>query len=216
MTSQTLRVSETFFSLQGESTFVGLPTFFIRLTGCPLRCVYCDTEYAFHGGEQVPIAQLVEKVQESAARYVCVTGGEPLAQPECLNLLERLCDEGFVVSLETSGAMPVDGVDGRVVKIIDIKTPASGEVDKNCWANMALLQPLDQLKFVICNRQDYDWAKSKLLEWNLIEKVREVLFSPSAAELPPQQLAEWVLEDRLAVRFQLQLHKVIWGDRSGV
>ncbi len=211
-----LRITETFLSLQGESTTVGLPTFFIRLTGCPLRCGYCDTEYAFHGGESIAIDQLVEQAGASGAEYVCVTGGEPLAQPDCLLLLQVLCDAGFNVSLETSGAMDISAVDARVATIMDIKTPASGEAAKNRWENIASLKTTDQVKFVLCDRADYDWASSKLLEFDLPGKVAEVLYSPSAGELEPQQLAEWILKDQLPVRFQLQLHKLIWGDKPGV
>lgn len=220
MNSQTLRVNETFYSLQGESSLVGLPTFFIRLTGCPLRCVYCDTEYAFHGGEQLSVEQLLALAKESGANYVCVTGGEPLAQPTCLPLLAALCNAGFQVSLETSGAISLSGIDDRVVKIVDLKTPASGEVGKNDWSNIAQLKSSDQVKFVICDRADYDWAKSKLIEYSLGEKVQQLLFSPCVAEsgegLPPEQLAEWILQDKLVVRFQMQLHKVLWGGQSGV
>lgn len=211
-----LRISETFYSLQGESSLVGLPTFFIRLTGCPLRCGYCDTEYAFQGGELFSVDSLVAMAEKSDAVAVCVTGGEPLAQPECLILLEKLCDAGLRVSLETSGAMPIESVDKRVVKIVDIKTPGSGEKDKNRWQNIVALQQTDQIKFVICDRQDYDWAKSKIIELDLATKVNELLFSPSAGELGPRELAAWLLKDKLPVRFQLQMHKILWSDRRGV
>ena len=216
MSSPTLRITETFYSLQGESNLVGLPTLFIRLTGCPLRCQYCDTEYAFYGGEQIAIAALVEQAQQQQAQNICVTGGEPLAQPECLTLLTTLCDAGFNVSLETSGAMSLAAVDSRVIKVMDLKTPGSAEVEKNDWSNLQNLQTTDQIKFVICSREDYDWAKSKLIEFDLTTKVAEILFSPSAQQLPAKQLAQWILEDNLPVRFQLQVHRIIWGDTPGV
>jgi len=211
-----LRITETFFSLQGESSLVGLPTFFIRLTGCPLRCSYCDTAYAFQGGTLISIESLVAQALASGTRRVCVTGGEPLAQPECLSLLSALCDSGLTVSLETSGALPVRAVDQRVIKILDIKTPDSGEEDKNHWDNLADLTPQDQIKFVLGSRRDYEWAKQILQQRQLAGKVAELLFSPSAGLLDYAQLAQWILEDRLPVRFQLQLHKVIWGSRQGV
>ena len=216
MAETTLRITETFYSLQGESTSSGLATFFIRLTGCPLRCVYCDTEYAFHGGESIAIPSLLDQAASYKPLYVCVTGGEPLAQPACLELLQALCDAGYRVSLETSGAMAVEAVDERVVVVLDIKTPDSGEVEKNLWDNMQRLRNKDQVKFVIASRIDYDWAKSKMLEFDLPARAGEILFSPVAGQLPPQQLADWILEDRLQVRYQLQLHKLVWGDRPGV
>ena len=211
-----IRITETFFSLQGESSLAGVPTFFIRLTGCPLRCTYCDTAYAFHGGRLISIEHLLDQAKASGARYVCVTGGEPLAQPECLPLLSALCDEGFTVSLETSGAMPVEPVDQRVIKIMDIKTPDSGEVDKNRWQNINSLSLQDQVKFVIGSRADYEWSKKILRDYVLPEKTGTVLFSPSAGCLQPADLAQWILDDQLPVRFQLQLHKIIWGNRRGV
>lgn len=212
---ETLRITEIFYSLQGEARTVGLPTVFVRLTGCPLRCLYCDTEYAFHGGEQMPLEQILQRVGEFRPAYVTVTGGEPLAQPNCLPLLTLLCDQGYEVSLETSGAMPVRSVDPRVVKVLDLKTPASGEVGRNDYSNIECLTPNDQLKFVICDRGDYEWARFKLDEYALPGRVSDVLFSPSHGQLPPRQLAEWILEDRLPVRLQLQLHKLLWDDAPG-
>jgi 7-carboxy-7-deazaguanine synthase len=214
--TSTLRVTETFYSLQGESSSVGLPTFFIRLTGCPLRCTYCDTAYAFHGGELIAVETLLNQVKASGARYVCVTGGEPLAQPECLILLTILSDAGFVVSLETSGALPIEQVDKRVIKVMDIKTPDSNEVEKNRWQNIDFLLPTDQVKFVIGSRHDYEWSKKVMQDNQLPTKVSEVLFSPSEGCLQAVELAQWILDDKLPVRFQLQLHKIIWGNKRGV
>lgn len=208
---QRLRITEIFLSLQGESRTVGLPTVFVRLTGCPLRCQYCDTAYAFHGGEYQSLAAVLERVAAFQTRYVCVTGGEPLAQKACLPLLTALCDAGHEVSLETSGALPVDEVDARVVKVVDIKTPASGEVAKNRFENLPLLTARDQIKFVICDRADYDWAKQCMSEYGLAARC-EVLFSPSHQQVPARELADWIVADRLPVRFQLQLHKYLWGD----
>jgi len=210
-----VRINEIFHSLQGETSLAGLPTVFVRLTGCPLRCVYCDTEYAFHQGQMLAVSDVVDQVAELGAPYVCVTGGEPLAQPTCVELLRELCDKGFKVSLETSGAMNIADVDPRVVIVMDLKTPASGECDRNRETNIALLKPTDQVKFVICDRRDYEWAKAKMMQYNLTDRVAEVLFSPSADQLESRHLAEWVLEDRLPVRMQLQLHKIIWGDVPG-
>lgn len=209
-----LRINEIFHSLQGEADCVGFPTVFVRLTGCPLRCQYCDTEYAFHAGEWFELDAILLKVRELQASYVCVTGGEPLAQPNCLKLLERLCDAGFSVSLETSGALDVAAVDPRVSRVIDVKTPASNEAARNRIENFVHLTPRDQLKFVICSRADYDWSKAFLLEHALTERCR-ILFSPSYEQLAPTLLADWILEDRLPVRFQMQLHKVLWGDVPG-
>ena len=209
-----LKVTETFYSLQGEADASGWPTFFIRLTGCPLRCRYCDTEYAFHGGEWRDVDALVHEARSSGARHVCVTGGEPLAQKNCLPLLRRLCDEGFDVSLETSGALDVGGVDSRVARVVDLKTPGSGEESRNRYENLALLASRDQVKFVICDRADYEWARQQVAERELVRRC-QVLFSPSAGELEPAVLAEWILADRLPVRFQLQLHKVLWGGVPG-
>lgn len=215
MTQASLKITEIFYSLQGESTTVGLPTVFVRLTGCPLRCGYCDSEYAFYGGERLSLDDILAKVASYNPRYICVTGGEPLAQRECLTLLRLLCDVGYQVSLETSGALAVDGVDPRVVKVMDLKTPGSGEVARNRWENIPVLTAQDQIKFVICSREDYEWARFKLDELKLAEKVSDVLFSPSFGQLQPLELAEWILADNLKVRFQLQLHKLLWNDVPG-
>jgi 7-carboxy-7-deazaguanine synthase len=209
-----LRINEIFHSLQGEADAVGFPTVFIRLTGCPLRCRYCDTEYAFHNGDWYDLEAVVQKVRGYAAAHVCVTGGEPLAQPNCIKLLERLCDEGFDVSLETSGALDISAVDGRVSRVVDVKTPGSREARRNRIENFGLLTMRDQLKFVICSREDYDWSKAFLEEHGLPQRCR-LLFSPSYGEVAPAALADWILADRLPVRFQLQLHKVLWGDVPG-
>jgi 7-carboxy-7-deazaguanine synthase len=211
----TLRITEIFYSLQGEARTVGLPTAFVRLTGCPLRCVYCDTEYAFSGGELFSQQQVLDQVAAYAPRYVTITGGEPLAQKNCLPLLGALCDAGYEVSLETAGAMSLCGVDSRVVKVVDLKTPASGEVQRNDYDNMALLARQDQVKFVICDRADYEWARFKLDEYSLVERVSDVLFSPSHGDLSGRELAEWILADNLPVRLQLQLHKILWNDEPG-
>ena len=209
-----MKITEIFFSLQGETRTVGLPTVFVRLTGCPLRCGYCDTAYAFSGGKNMSIDEIIKNVEKYSTKYITVTGGEPLAQKECLDLLKDLCDRGYCVSLETSGALDVADVDPRVVKIVDIKTPASLESSKNKFSNMQYILPHDQIKFVICNRDDYEWSKKIMDQFKLTEKC-EVLFSPSYQELNYQQLADWILEDQLPVRFQVQLHKVIWGDLPG-
>ncbi|WP_226644761.1 7-carboxy-7-deazaguanine synthase QueE [Microbulbifer variabilis] len=216
LSKESLRISEIFYSLQGEARESGLPTVFVRLTGCPLRCTYCDSEYAFYGGERMTLEQILLQVQSHPARRVCVTGGEPLAQPNCLPLLEALCDAGYSVSLETSGAMPVDQVDPRVSRVVDLKTPASGEQHRNRMENMPLLTREDQIKFVICDRGDYEWARFTLDQYRLPERVGEVLFSPSYEQLPARQLAEWILADGLPVRMQMQLHKLLWGDIPGV
>ncbi len=210
-----VRITEIFYSLQGEARTVGLPTVFVRLTGCPLRCVYCDTAYAFSGGELYSIQQICDQVASYAPRYVTVTGGEPLAQKNCIPLLRQLCDAGYEVSLETSGAISVAEVDERVVKVLDLKTPASGEVERNDYSNIDLLTPTDQVKFVICDRDDYQWARFKLDEYQLAGRVSDVLFSPSYEQLDGRELAEWIVADNLPVRFQLQLHKILWDDQAG-
>lgn len=216
MTGQaSLRITEIFFSLQGETSLAGLPTVFVRLTGCPMRCRYCDTAYAFQGGTVMTLDAIVDKVQSYGARHVTVTGGEPLAQPECLPLLSRLCDLGLVVSLETGGAVSTEGVDPRVITVLDIKTPASGEYERNHWDNLQRLRAHDQLKFVLCNDSDYQWARDMVRDQLLAGKVSEVLFSPVHGQYPVRQLAEAVLADRLPVRVQLQQHKLIWGDEPG-
>ncbi len=209
-----LRVNEIFHSLQGEADSVGFRTVFVRLTGCPLRCRYCDTAYAFHRGEWQDIDAILETVRSFDAPHVCVTGGEPLAQPNCLELLACLCEAGFRVSLETGGAMDIAGVDARVARVVDVKTPGSGESARNRRENFDLLTPRDQVKFVICSREDYDWSKLYLEEHSLAGRC-QVLFSPSYTQVAPTALAEWILADRLPVRFQLQLHKVLWGDVPG-
>ncbi len=209
-----LRVNEIFHSLQGEADAAGFRTVFIRLTGCPLRCRYCDTEYAFHAGEWQDIDRIVEQVAGFDTPHVCVTGGEPLAQPNCHNLLTRLCEAGHLVSLETSGAMDIGGVDARVVRVVDVKTPGSGEASRNRVENFALLTPRDQLKFVICSREDFDWSKAYLEQHALAGRC-QILFSPSYTQVPATQLADWILAERLPVRFQLQLHKILWGDVPG-
>jgi 7-carboxy-7-deazaguanine synthase len=209
-----LRINEIFHSLQGEADAVGFPTVFVRLTGCPLRCRYCDTEYAFHAGDWHDLDVIVDRVRSFGARHVCVTGGEPLAQPNCLPLLARLCDCGFEVSLETSGAMDIGPVDPRVVRVVDVKTPGSREAERNRVENFLALGPRDQLKFVICSREDYDWSKA-YLETHALHGRCQVLFSPSYGEMTARSLAEWILADRLPVRFQLQLHKILWGDVPG-
>ncbi|MGA0934698.1 MAG: 7-carboxy-7-deazaguanine synthase QueE [Pseudohongiellaceae bacterium] len=213
--SATLRITEIFHSLQGEARTVGRPTVFVRLTGCPLRCQYCDTAYAFSGGVIYDIEQVLQEVGQYRARYVTVTGGEPLAQPNCLPLLTAFCEQGYEVSLETAGAMDVSKVDPRVVKVMDLKTPGSLEMAKNLESNIDRLTTNDQVKFVICNREDYEWAVGKVKEFALTEKVSDVLFSPSNAELEARELAEWILADQLDVRFQVQLHKYLWDNQPG-
>lgn len=209
-----LRITEIFYSLQGETSRVGLPTVFVRLTGCPLRCTYCDTAYAFTGGQSMTLQEVMEQVQGNSTRYVTVTGGEPLAQKNCLPLLRMLCDAGYHVSLETSGALDVSAVDKRVMKILDIKTPASGEAEKNLWSNLDLLSAHDEIKFVLCDEADYLWAREILLEKNLAARCA-VLFSPAQGQLQPAELADWILRDTLPVRLQVQLHKLLWGNVSG-
>ncbi len=211
---QRLRITEIFYSLQGETRTVGLPTVFIRLTGCPLRCQYCDTAYAFQGGQWQDIPAVIAEVKKYAAEYVTVTGGEPLAQKPCLALLESLCDEGYEVSLETSGAMDVSQVDPRVVKVVDIKTPGSGEVERNLWSNLDYLLPHDQVKFVICDQADYEWSKDILAQHQLADRC-QILFSPSFTQVKAGDLADWILRDQLQVRLQIQLHKYLWGDAPG-
>ena len=211
----TLRITEIFHSLQGESRTVGLPTVFVRLTGCPQRCVWCDTEYAFQGGERRSIDDILNEVAGYGAGYVTVTGGEPLAQPECLQLLTALADAGYVVSLETGGAMDITGVDARVSIVMDLKAPGSGEVHNNRLENIVLLAPKDQVKFVLADRRDYDWAKMQLDQYQLTRRVADVLFSPVFGQLPEGELADWILADKLPVRFQLQLHKILWQDARG-
>lgn len=209
-----LRISEIFFSLQGETSRIGLPTVFIRLTGCPLRCTYCDTTYAFAGGQNMGVAEILQQVAEYSPHYVTVTGGEPLAQKNCLPLLRALCDAGYEVSLETGGALDIGEVDARVMRVVDIKTPASGEAEKNRWENLPLLTRHDEIKFVLCDENDYQWAKQTLLQHRLAEKCA-VLFSPAHGTLNAAQLAEWILRDRLPVRMLLQLHKLLWNNVPG-
>ena len=209
-----LKITEIFHSLQGEARDAGKPTVFIRLTGCPLRCVYCDSEYAFYGGEWIHIDQILATTASHQARHVCVTGGEPLAQKRCLVLLEKLCEAGYQVSLETSGAIDVSQVDQRVSRVVDIKTPDSGEVERNLWSNLEYLTAHDQVKFVICSRKDYDWSVAEIRSRDLEDKF-EILFSPAWGQVNPTELAAWVLQDRLNVRVQLQLHKLLWGDVPG-
>lgn len=212
--SPRLRITEIFYSLQGESSLVGLPTVFVRLTGCPLRCGYCDTTYSFTGGEWQTLDSIVATVKQFKTPYVCVTGGEPLAQKACNDLLTMLCDQNFHVSLETSGAMDISIVDPRVIKVMDLKTPASGEMEKNRLQNIEHLSSHDEVKFVICNRDDYDWAKQILEEYKIDNRC-QVLFSPVHGDIAPAQLAEWILQDHLNVRFQIQLHKYLWGEAPG-
>lgn len=209
-----LRITEIFYSIQGESRPSGCPTVFVRLTGCPLRCGYCDTEYAFHGGEWWTFEQVLDEVQQYTPHYVCVTGGEPLAQPNCRAFLRELCDAGYEVSLETSGALDIGGVDPRVTVVMDIKTPGSGEQAKNRLENIQLLKAADQVKFVIVDREDYEWSRALCAEYGLTD-ICSVLFSPGQEELEARTLAEWILEDRLPVRFQVQLHKYLWDNEPG-
>lgn len=209
-----LRVNEIFHSLQGEAEAVGFPTVFVRLTGCPLRCRYCDTQYAFHEGRWMDLEDILGTVAPFGARHVCVTGGEPLAQPACIPLLRLLCDAGYAVSLETSGALDIGGVDARVSRVVDVKTPDSGEVQRNRLENLALLTAHDQLKFVIGSREDFDWSRRFIAD-QALEGRCAILFSPSYGRLPAPELAQWILDERLNVRFQLQLHKVLWGDVPG-
>jgi 7-carboxy-7-deazaguanine synthase len=209
-----LKITEIFLSLQGEADTVGIPTVFVRLTGCPLRCQYCDTAYAFHGGQWWELEAILARVRELGARHVCVTGGEPLAQKDCTQLLTALCDAGLRVSLETSGAMALKAVDPRVVKVVDVKTPGSGEEGRNRYEELPGLAASDLVKFVICSRADYEWSRQQVAHLDLPEGCT-VLFSPSHEQLPARELADWILEDRLPVRFQIQLHKYLWGNVPG-
>lgn len=210
-----LKITEIFLSIQGEAQTVGRPTVFVRLTGCPLRCTYCDSEYAFYGGERKTLDEIVSTVTAYGAEYVCVTGGEPLAQTETRKLLTALCDNNMHVSLETSGALSIDNIDARVSVVMDLKTPSSGEVGRNDYLNIEYLRSHDQVKFVIGDRQDYEWSLFKISEYDLDKKVEDILFSPIYDQLQPVQLVEWILEDRAPVRFQMQLHKALWGDKPG-
>jgi 7-carboxy-7-deazaguanine synthase len=212
--SPKLRITEIFYSLQGESNTIGWPTIFIRLTGCPLRCVYCDTSYAFSGGEWMSLDEVVQQIKQYKTKYITVTGGEPLAQKACNKLLKQLCDEGYLVSLETSGSIDIEPVDKRVVKVMDIKTPSSGEVNKNHLSNINYLNDNDEIKFVICNHDDYKWAKDTVKQYKLTDKC-DVLFSPVHGDITAAELADWILQDQLNVRFQIQLHKYLWGDERG-
>jgi 7-carboxy-7-deazaguanine synthase len=209
-----LQISEIFYSLQGESNTVGLPTVFVRLTGCPLRCGYCDTTYAFSGGEEMSLDAVLERIASFGRKQITVTGGEPLAQESCLELLTSLCDRDYLVSLETSGAVDISAVDPRVIKVMDIKTPGSGEAEKNLFSNITHLTRSDQIKFVICDEADYIWAKD-IIQQNSLETISEILMLPAYGEQNPTELAEWILADRLPVRFQMQLHKQLWGDAKG-
>ena len=209
-----LKLTEIFLSLQGEARDAGWPTVFVRLTGCPLRCTYCDTAYAFHGGDWWSIDDILADVARHGVRHVCVTGGEPLAQKRCIGLLQRLCDTGYQVSLETSGAIDIAAVDPRVSRVLDIKTPGSNEAHRNLWDNLALLNAHDQIKFVICSRSDYEWARDLVLEKGL-HRICDVLFSPSKGEIAARDLADWIVADRLPVKFQMQLHKLLWNDEPG-
>ena len=210
-----LKIYEIFYSLQGETSRIGLPTVFIRLTGCPMRCTYCDTEYAFSGGSNMAVAEILQKVAGFNTKFITVTGGEPLAQKESYDLLKALCDAGYSVSLETGGKIDIAPVDARVSVILDIKTPTSTEEKNMLWTNVDHIKPKDEIKFVLCNREDYDWAKAKISGLKLAEKC-PILFSPSFHDLPAEKLAAWILEDKLPVRMQLQLHKILWGEKQGV
>jgi 7-carboxy-7-deazaguanine synthase len=211
----TLRITEIFHSLQGESRSVGIPTVFIRLTGCPLRCQYCDTAYAFEGGEIKSLQEILQQLEQYKCRYVTVTGGEPLAQPNCKTLLSMLADAGYRVSVETSGAISINNLDDRVSVVLDLKTPGSLECQRNLYENISLLKAADQVKFVICSRADYEWSKAKIDQFDIQSRVEEILFSPSFEQLAAAELAQWILDDRLPVRMQMQLHKLIWGAEPG-
>lgn len=213
--STSLRISEIFFSLQGESRTIGLPTVFVRLTGCPLRCRWCDSEYAFNGGEMLVIEQILERVAQHPTRHVTVTGGEPLAQPDVHSLMTALCDAGYKVSLETSGALDIAAVDARVSRVMDLKAPGSDESHRNRWENIEYLTADDQIKFVLANHEDYQWARLAIDQHGLAGRVDEILMSPVHGELNPRELAEWILEDGLSVRMQLQMHKYLWGEEPG-
>ena len=214
LADESLRISEIFCSLQGETSRVGLPTVFVRLTGCPLRCTYCDTAYAFTGGQTMSVQSVLQEVARHSPRFVTVTGGEPLSQKNSLLLMRELCDAGYEVSLETGGMLDVSGVDRRVCKVVDLKTPASGEMAKNLLNNLEHLNPQDEIKFVLCGEADYQWAKQMMTEHRLAERC-DVLFSPAQGQLVPKELAEWILRDRLPVRLQVQLHKILWGNEAG-
>jgi len=209
-----LRISEIFYSLQGETSRIGFPTVFVRLTGCPLRCSYCDTEYAFSGGQDMNIQKIIDQISVHQIRYVTVTGGEPLAQKNCLPLLRTLCDAGYQVSLETSGVLDVTDVDARVMKVLDIKTPASGEKENNLWSNFSALNMSDEIKFVLCDEADYNWARQVICDYELDKKCA-LLFAPAQGVLPAMTLADWILRDHLPVRMQVQLHKLLWGQERG-
>lgn len=214
MADDRLKITEIFLSLQGEARDAGWPTVFVRLTGCPLRCHYCDTAYAFYGGQWLEIDEILQQVGEQGVQHVCVTGGEPLAQKGCLQLLQQLCEAGYLVSLETGGAMDISNIDSRVSRVVDIKTPGSGEVERNRWQNLELLNDHDQVKFVICDRTDFDWAVD-CVRSHALNKRCEVLFSPSHEQISGTQLADWILAARLPVRFQTQMHKQLWGNTPG-
>ena len=211
---ESLRITEIFSSLQGESVRVGLPTVFVRLTGCPLRCQYCDTSYAFQGGKMQTLDEIIAQIRSYDCEYICVTGGEPLAQPMCLNLLTKLCDQNYKVSIETSGARDIAKVDKRVMIVMDLKTPDSQECEKNLLSNLNYLKPQDQIKFVICSRGDYDWSCQMIKQHSLLSHA-EILFSPSWGQVNPRDLADWIVNDKLKVRFQMQLHKILWNDQPG-
>lgn len=215
MKIQTLKINEIFYSLQGESSRIGIPTIFIRLTGCPMRCNYCDTAYAFHEGKNYSFDEIINEIQQYKTNFITVTGGEPLAQKSCKDFLAKLTNLGYEVSLETGGAISIDQVHEKVKIILDIKTPGSGEVENNFWENLTLIKDQDEIKIVITNHDDYKWAKKLIKNKNLYEKY-DILFSPSYSDLDPNKLAEWILEDNLSVRMQVQLHKIIWGEKKGV